>query len=122
MFLSGKIISILAPPAGEASKETDPLIVISCSLGITGGYIDTSSTRFVGNIKKINEDLISTLVAKNYLPVITCLGIDSKGKVFNINADTLATEIALKLKVNKLIFATNVKGVLESKNQKYIYN
>ena len=75
---------------------------------------------FVGNIKKINEDLISTLVAKNYLPVITCLGIDSKGKVFNINADTLATEIALKLKVNKLIFATNVKGVLESKNHKYI--
>ncbi|MFA5770448.1 MAG: acetylglutamate kinase [Patescibacteria group bacterium] len=75
---------------------------------------------FVGDIKKINNDLINILLKKNYLPIITCLAIDSNGQVFNINADTLATEIALKLKVNKLIFATNVAGISENKNNKYI--
>lgn len=75
---------------------------------------------FIGNIKKINNDLINILLKKKYLPVIACLGIDVNGQVFNINADTLATEIALKLKVDKLIFITDVKGVSKSKNNKYI--
>ena len=75
---------------------------------------------FVGDIKKINNDLINILLGKNYLPVIACLGIDFNGQVFNINADTLATAISIKLNANKLIFATNVEGVLESKNHKYI--
>jgi len=75
---------------------------------------------FVGDIKKINSDLISILLKKNYLPVIACLGIDANGQVFNINADTLATEIALKLKIDKLIFITDVEGISENKNNKYI--
>ncbi len=40
---------------------------------------------FVGNIKKINIDLISILLVKKYVPVITCLGINNDGQVFNIN-------------------------------------
>lgn len=75
---------------------------------------------FVGEIKKINSDLINILLKKNYLPVITCLGIDDDGQVFNINADTLTTEIALKLNADKLIFITDVEGVSENKNNKYL--
>ena len=75
---------------------------------------------FVGDIKNINTDLINILLEKNYMPIITCLAIDSNGQVFNINADTLATEISLKLKIDKLIFITNVKGVLASIKNKYI--
>ncbi|KKP37668.1 MAG: Acetylglutamate kinase [Candidatus Roizmanbacteria bacterium GW2011_GWA2_32_13] len=74
---------------------------------------------FVGDIKKINIDLICILLVKKYVPVITCLGINNDGQVFNINADTLATQIALKLKANKLIFITDVEGITENKNSKY---
>ena len=70
---------------------------------------------FVGDIKKINDDLINIILEKNYLPIIACLAIDSSGQVFNINADTLATKIALKLNVDKLIFITDVKGVSKAK-------
>ena len=69
---------------------------------------------FVGNIKKINSDLINILLSNNYLPIIACLSTDGNGQVFNINADTLATEIALKLKVDKLIFVTDVEGIFEN--------
>lgn len=75
---------------------------------------------FVGDIKKINDDLINILLEKNYLPIIACLAIDSSGQVFNINADSLATKIALKLKVDKLIFATDIAGISKNKNNKYI--
>ncbi len=101
------------------------------SVGISGvdGKIAEVSKRplingvdfgFVGNIKKINDDLINILLGKNYLPIIACLAIDSSGQVFNINADTLATKIALKLKVDKLIFATDIAGISKNKNNKYI--
>ena len=51
-----------------------------------------------------------------YVPVIACLGINNDGQVFNINADTLATQIALALKTNKLVFITDVLGVSEQGN------
>ena len=71
---------------------------------------------YVGDIKKINGDLISTLLMNGYVPVIACLGINNDGQVFNINADTLATQIALALKTNKLVFITDVLGVSEQGN------
>lgn len=71
---------------------------------------------YVGDIKKINSDLISTLLMKEYVPVIACLGINNDGQVFNVNADTLATQIALTLKASKLIFITDVLGVSEEGN------
>jgi len=75
---------------------------------------------FVGDIKKINCNLISTLLIKEYVPIIACLGINNYGQVFNVNADTLATQIAIALKSDKLIFITDVKGISENKKLKYI--
>src|SRR3954466_921356 len=57
----------------------------------------------VGDVVEINTRLLSVLLQHRYLPVISSLGADSEGTVFNINADTIAAEIAIQLNAEKLI-------------------
>ena len=51
------------------------------------------------------------LLDQGYLPVISSLGADAEGTVFNINADTIAAEIAAQLKAEKLILLSDVDGL-----------
>jgi acetylglutamate kinase len=75
------------------------------------GNTETVDFCYVGDIETINKDLLVYLLEKNYVPIIACLGVDQNGQIYNINADSLATAIACKIKANKLIFITNVNGV-----------
>src|SRR5213075_469333 len=65
----------------------------------------------VGDVVEINARLLTVLLDHGYLPVISSLGADSEGAVFNINADTIAAEIAVQLKAEKLILLTDVDGL-----------
>ncbi|MGH9881259.1 MAG: acetylglutamate kinase, partial [Pyrinomonadaceae bacterium] len=64
----------------------------------------------VGDVVQINSRLLSVLLDQGYLPVISSLGADTEGTVFNINADTIAAEIAIQLKAEKLILLSDVDG------------
>ena len=65
----------------------------------------------VGDVVKINSRLLTVLLDHGYLPVISSLGADDEGMVFNINADTVAAEIAVQLQAEKLILLTDVDGI-----------
>jgi len=65
----------------------------------------------VGDVVQINARLLTVLLDHNYLPVISSLGADDEGMVFNINADTIAAEIAVQLKAEKLILLSDVDGI-----------
>ena len=65
----------------------------------------------VGDILEINARLLMVLLQHGYLPVISSLGADAGGTVFNINADTVAAEIAIQLKAEKLILMSDVDGI-----------
>lgn len=65
----------------------------------------------VGDVVEINSRLLSVLLDQGYLPVISSLGADAEGTVFNINADTIAAEIAVQLKAEKLILLSDVDGI-----------
>src|SRR6266571_8327887 len=65
----------------------------------------------VGDIVEINARLLTVLLDQGYLPVISSLGADGEGKVFNINADTIASEIAIRLKAEKLVLLSDVDGI-----------
>jgi len=67
---------------------------------------------YVGQIKQVNPDLIHTLLDRGYIPVISPIGIGKDQKTYNINADTAASSIAAALGAQKVIFLTDVKGVL----------
>jgi len=65
----------------------------------------------VGDILKIDARLLTVLLDHGYLPVISSLGADAEGKVFNINADTIASEIAIQLQAEKLVLLSDVDGI-----------
>lgn len=65
----------------------------------------------VGDIVQINSRLLMVLLDQGYLPVISSLAADDEGTVFNINADTIAGEIAAQLKAEKLILLSDVDGL-----------
>ncbi|MFM8439746.1 MAG: acetylglutamate kinase, partial [Acidobacteriota bacterium] len=65
----------------------------------------------VGDVLEVDTKLIVELLDKNYMPVISSLAADDEGRVFNINADTIATEIAIRLNAEKLILMSDVDGV-----------
>lgn len=65
----------------------------------------------VGDVLNINESLVALLLQNDYLPIISSLGADDEGRIFNINADTIAAEIAIRLKAEKLILLSDVNGI-----------
>lgn len=65
----------------------------------------------VGDVVQINSRLLTVLLDQGYLPVVSSLGADDEGTVFNINADTIAAEIAIQLKAEKLILLSDVDGI-----------
>jgi len=71
----------------------------------------------VGDILEINVRLLMVLLEQGYLPVISSLGADAEGTVFNINADTIAAEIAVRLQAEKLILLSDVHGIYLKEGQ-----
>ncbi len=65
----------------------------------------------VGDVVQINSRLLMVLLDQGYLPVISSLAADDSGTIFNINADTIAGEIAAQLKAEKLILLSDVDGL-----------
>lgn len=65
----------------------------------------------VGRITQINTKLLNTLAMDEYIPVIAPIGIGENGESFNINADTVAGDIAAALSAEKLMFLTDIDGI-----------
>ena len=71
---------------------------------------------FVGEITKVDTTPITDLLEKGYIPVVSTVGCDSDGNVYNINADTAAARIAGELKAESLISMTDIAGILRDKD------
>jgi len=80
---------------------------------------ESSELGFVGVPKKIECDIINKILNKNFIPVISPLGLGKDLQTYNINGDTAAGAIAKSLKSRRLLLMTNVEGVLD-KNKKLI--
>lgn len=65
----------------------------------------------VGDVLEIDDRLLRVLLDHDYMPVVSSLGADAEGKVFNINADTIASEIAVRLEAEKLILLSDTDGI-----------
>ncbi len=75
---------------------------------------------FVGNIVHIDPHILEVLAQSGYIPVVAPIGTDKNGQSYNINADTVAGELACALKAEKLILLTDVEGVKSSKEDKIL--
>jgi acetylglutamate kinase len=75
------------------------------------GERETIDFGHVGDVLQINVKLLKILLEQDYLPVISSLGADDAGQIFNINADTIAAEIAVHLQAEKLVLLSDVNGI-----------
>ena len=67
---------------------------------------------FVGTIESVDTKLIHTLCDEGYIPVISSIGSDLKGETLNLNADNVASAVARYLECKKLIYLTDVDGLI----------
>ena len=72
---------------------------------------------FVGRVVQVNAEPITALLARSYIPVVASIGLGHDGHAYNINADTVAAEVAVALRAAKLILMTDVAGVLDGRNE-----
>lgn len=68
---------------------------------------------FVGEVNSVNIKILDCLVSNGYIPVVSSVAADENGQAYNINADTVAGEIAAALGAEKLILMTDTVGILE---------
>lgn len=96
--IDGNIVhAVRRPPKDIVNKET--------------GETETIDFGNVGDVLQINTHLLSLLLDADYLPVVSSLGADDEGQIYNINADTIAAEIAIRLKAEKLVLLSDVNGI-----------
>ncbi len=112
MVLVGKtnkeIVSLLNAKGGKAIGlcGLDGRLIQCKKLEMPGADLG-----FVGEIVKVDAKVINLLTADEYIPVIAPVGVDEFGQSYNINADTVAAEVAKALKAEKLMYLTDVEGV-----------
>ena len=74
--------------------------------------IGTTDLGFVGDVEQVNPGIVTDLL-RDFIPVIATLGVDENGQTYNVNADEVAAAIAEALGAEKLVFLTNVNGILD---------
>ncbi|MBS1263179.1 MAG: [LysW]-aminoadipate/[LysW]-glutamate kinase [Methanonatronarchaeales archaeon] len=81
-------------------------------VGMYFGHKKSPELGAVGEIDEVDDDLVEAFLGDGYLPVIGAVALDSEGNLLNINSDTAAGELASKIKADKMIVVTDIKGVL----------
>jgi acetylglutamate kinase len=79
---------------------------------VAGGGPDPIDFGHVGDVTGVNEPLFALLIDGGYVPVIACLGADDQGQCYNINADVVASQVAVALGAKALVMVSDVPGVL----------
>jgi acetylglutamate kinase len=114
MVLVGKVnsdivsaINIHGPLAVGLSGEDAGLITASRRSPELG---------FVGDVESVNQSILERLLTEELIPVVATIGSDPEGQAYNINADTAAGAVAEALNAEKLVYLTNVEGLLKDRN------
>jgi acetylglutamate kinase len=89
------------------AKRRPPKDVVDRKTGET----QTIDFGHVGDVVEVDPRLVHLLLENGYLPVISSLAADDDGRVYNINADTIASEMAARLGAEKLILLSDVNGI-----------
>ena len=102
--LVAKVQSLGVKAAGISGKDGGLLTVKK-------KYSDGQDIGFVGEVTKVDTEIITDLLEKDFLPIVFPVGMDSEFNTYNINADDAASAIATALKAEKLAFLSDVEGV-----------
>ncbi|MGB3138819.1 MAG: acetylglutamate kinase [Nodosilinea sp.] len=112
MVLVGRVNKGLVSLINQAGGKAVGLCGVDGNL-ITARPQGAEGVGFVGEVSGIDSGLLKSLVEAGYIPIVSSVASDATGQAYNINADTVAGEIAAALGAEKLILLTDTKGILE---------
>jgi acetylglutamate kinase len=114
MVLVGKVNRDIV---GQLNRHGKNAVGLS---GEDGGLIEAVQRNpelgFVGDVSGVNPEIVESLLAEELIPVISTIGVGVDGQAYNINADTVAAAVAGALHAEKLIYLTDVDGLLRDVN------
>ncbi len=118
MVLVGKtnkeIVSLISHVGGKAIGLSGiDGALLTCKKMYTEVDGEKQDIGFVGDVVKVNDNLISLVTNDEYIPVIAPVGVDENGQSYNVNADLAASAVAKAVGAEKLIFLTDVEGVMD---------
>lgn len=123
MVLAGsvnkQIVNLINKHGGHAIglAGSDANLIVAKKLPMTKtdehGNTEEVDLGFVGDVVKVNREVIDLMIDSQFIPVIAPLGVDNDGNTYNINADVVAGKVAEYMQAEKLILLTNIKGVLD---------
>jgi acetylglutamate kinase len=111
MVLAGKLNTEVV-----ASLVTGGVPAVGLS-GVDGGMLlakkqTAPDLGFVGEVVHVNADVVRTLMAQRFVPVVASIAVDEFGQAYNVNADVVAAELAIALNAEKLVFLNDVPGLI----------
>ena len=106
----GKAVGLTGADAGVAPVEKAAPHKATSGETVDLGMVGTP-------LKSASPRVIETLCKAGYVPVVACIGAAKNGKLFNVNADTLAGSLAARLKAKRLVIAGATPGVLDKRNE-----
>lgn len=118
--INRRIVSLIGKAGGKgrglSGKKGKLIKARKLILRRQGEKIDLG---FAGEVRRIDIGLLETLSKRGFIPVVSSIGIDRTGQLYNINADQAASAVASALQATKLIYLTDVSGVLD-KDEKLV--
>jgi acetylglutamate kinase len=121
--INSKIVSMFIKNGGKAVglSGKDGLLIVAekkimrLKKGMEEMMVDLG---FVGETKLVNPEILRILLDNGFIPVVSPVSADLEGNVYNLNADSVAGDLASALKAKKLIMLTDVPGILRDVNDK----
>lgn len=110
--LAGSVNTQLVAALGAAGARAVGLTGIDSGVAIADRL--DPELGFVGRVTSSDPELLSTLTGAGYLPVIACVAGGTKGEVYNVNGDSMAVAVASAWKADRLVFLTDVPGVMDA--------
>ena len=95
----------------KARKKAPQVVVDNAT-----GEEKTVDLGLVGQIENVNPEIMDMLTSNDYIPIVSPIGVDDNSNTLNLNADTVAGDIAAEVDAEKLIILTDVPGILEDPN------
>ena len=115
MVLMGRVNKQIVRGINETGATSIGLSGLDGNL-IQAKKLKSSTHGFVGDISKVDANILEPLIDKGYIPVISSIGSSNNGISLNINADYVAGEIAAAINAEKLILLTDTPGILKDLN------
>lgn len=116
MVLVGKVNKSLVADINLAGASAVGLCGKDAQLVTARPSADAATLGFVGEVANVNPSILRPIIDCGHIPVIAPVAADLKGVSYNVNADTVAGEIAAAIGAEKLILLTDVPGILKDRN------